>query len=58
VHQERWFSCFTLLTSYFDGTTPNLQGVLQIFKDEFYLWQISGAKGLTALSHEGAVAAV
>jgi len=37
----------------FNGAAPNLQGALQAFKDEFHLWQISGAKGLTTLSLEG-----
>jgi len=37
----------------FDGAAPNLQRALQAFKDEFHLWQISGAKGLTTLSLEG-----
>jgi len=41
----------------FDGATPNLQGALQAFKDHFHLWQISGTKGLTALSLEGVAVA-
>jgi hypothetical protein len=67
-HLRKGFNSFVILGAWiiwkhrnacvFDGTTPNLQGAIQIFKDEFYRWQISGAKGLTALSHEGAVAAV
>ena len=41
----------------FDGAAPNLQGALHAFKDEFHLWQISGTKGLTALSLEGVAVA-
>jgi len=41
----------------FDGTTPNLQGALQSFKDECHLWQISGAKGLAALSQGSSIVA-
>ena len=42
----------------FDGTTPNLQGALQAFKDELHLWQFAGAKGLTVLSQGGALLAI
>jgi len=38
-------------------TTPNLQGALQTFKDEYHLWQISGIKGLTALSQGSSLVA-
>jgi len=41
----------------FDGTAPKLQGALETFKDEYHLWQISGAKGLTALSQGSTIAA-
>jgi len=41
----------------FDGAAPNLQKALQDFKNEFHLWQISVAEGLSALSLEGFVAA-
>jgi len=33
----------------FDGVSPNLQQALHNYKDEFQLWQFSGAKGLAAL---------
>ena len=36
-------------TCVFDGGSPYLQQALQTFKDDFQLWQISGAKGLAAL---------
>ena len=42
----------------FDGTTPNLQGALQAFKDELHLWQFAGAKGLTVLSQGSALLAI
>ena len=33
----------------FDGLTPNLQRVVQAFKDEAHAWQFAVAKGLSIL---------
>ena len=33
----------------FDGLTPNLQRVVQAFKDETHAWQFAVAKGLSIL---------
>ena len=50
VTSNVWMSCV------FDGAAPNLQEALQT-KDDFLLWEISSAKGLSTLSLEGFVAA-
>ena len=35
--------------AFFYGSTPNSQRALQALQDEMDLWQLAGAKGLTAL---------